>query len=189
MLSISSTPNCRPAQQQSVQRQQQSDVQIANHKTEHSGEAGRQSIRILTLLKTLASVGRLFNNSGAFMSRKRKIQGGVLGLIGFLLSPLSWWNDAFINLPLAIGFGWLVALVYRPAFEAAAIVGYWLTNVLGFVLMHKGAQKLLRDGEPKPYSMRAFGKDLAVSLLYTVLIVGLLRLKVLQPLTSYFTTK
>ena len=123
------------------------------------------------------------------MSRKRKIQGGVLGLIGFLLSPLSWWNDAFVNLPLAIGFGWLVALVYRPAFEAAVIVGYWLTNVLGFVLMHQGLQKLLTDEKPKRYSARDLAKDLAVSLLYTALIVALLKLKILQPFTSYFTAK
>ena len=123
------------------------------------------------------------------MSRKRKIQGGVLGLIGFLLSPLSWWNDAFINLPLAVGFGWLVALVYRPAFEAAVVVGYWLTNVLGFVLMHKGAQKLLKDEQPKRYSTRDLAKDLAVSLLYTTLIVALLKLKILQPLTAYFVAK
>jgi hypothetical protein len=140
-------------------------------------------------LKTLASAPGLFNNSGAFMSRKRKIQGGVLSLIGFLLSPLSWWNDAFINLPLAIGFGWLVALAYRPAFEAAVVVGYWLTNLLGFVLMHKGAQRLLKDEQPKRYSPRDLAKDLAVSLLYTAVIVALLRLKILQPITGYFPGK
>jgi len=73
---------------------------------------------------------------------KRKLQGSVLGFIGFMLSPLSWWNDAFVNLPLAVGFGWLVALIYRPAFEGAVIAGYWLTNVLGLVLMHKGYKQV-----------------------------------------------
>ena len=120
------------------------------------------------------------------MSRKRKIQGGVLGLIGFLLSPLSWWNDAFINLPLAVGLGWLVSLIYRPAFEAAVIVCYWLTNELGFVLMHKGGQKMLSE-KPERYSWRDLAKDVAVSLLYTALIVALLKLRILQPLTGYFT--
>jgi len=38
------------------------------------------------------------------MSWKRKVQGGMLGFIGFMLSPLSWWNDAFVNLPLALAF-------------------------------------------------------------------------------------
>src|SRR5205823_5832647 len=79
------------------------------------------------------------------MAWKRKTAGGFLGFIGFMLSPLSWWNDLFVNVPVAIGFGWLVAFVYRPAFEPAVILGYWLTNVLGFVLMQKGAQRIMFD--------------------------------------------
>jgi hypothetical protein len=36
-----------------------------------------------------------------------------------MLSPLSWWNDLFVNLPLALVFAWLVGLFYKPAFEIA----------------------------------------------------------------------
>ena len=121
------------------------------------------------------------------MAWKRKIQGGVLGLIGFLLSPLSWWNDAFVNLPLALAFAWVISLFYRPAFEAAVIIGYWLTNLLGFVLMHKGGQKMLAQAQPKLYSRADLLRDLAVSLIYTLLIVVLLKLKILQPITNYST--
>jgi len=119
------------------------------------------------------------------MSWKRKAQGGILGFVGFMLSPLSWWNDLFVNVPLAVAFAWVVSLVYKPAFMTAAIVGYWLTNVLGFVLMHKGAQKAL-SAEDKPYTARQFIRDLAVSLLYTLLIVVLARMGVLKPATDYF---
>jgi hypothetical protein len=112
--------------------------------------------------------------------------GSVLGFIGFMLSPLSWWNDLFVNVPLAAGFAWLISLVYSPAFLPAAVVGYWLTNVLGFVLLHKGAQQLLAQAERKPYSKRALIHDLSISLLYTLVIVVLVKLKVLQPITSYF---
>ena len=38
------------------------------------------------------------------MPVKRKIYGGFLSVLGFMLSPLSWWNDAFVNLPLAVGY-------------------------------------------------------------------------------------
>jgi hypothetical protein len=102
-----------------------------------------------------------------------------------MLSPLSWWNDAFVNLPLAVGFGWLVALVYRPAFEGAVITGYWLTNVLGLVLMHKGYKQFGPPEAATPYTWRSFYRDLLISLLYTLAIFLLLKLKFLKPFTEY----
>jgi len=119
------------------------------------------------------------------MSRKRKITGGLIAVVGFMLSPLSWWNDLFVNLPLAVAFAWIVSLLYRPAFNTCVVFGYWLTNVLGFVLMHKGAQKMLSEADRK-YSRRDFARDVAVSLLYTALILVLIRFGVLRPIQSYF---
>src|ERR1051325_10994522 len=119
------------------------------------------------------------------MGWQQKVHGGILGFVGFMLSPLSWWNDAFVNLPLAIGFAWLVARFYKPAFAPGVVIGYWLTNVLGLVLMHKGAQNL-RQSEEKAYGRRDLAKDVVISLLYTGLIVLLLRMKVLRPLENYF---
>ena len=119
------------------------------------------------------------------MSWKRRAGGSALATLGFLLSPLSWWNDLFVNVPLALGFAWLVGWVWRPAFEPAIVVGYWLTNVVGFILLHKGAQLALAKGIPLPYTRKALLRDLAISLLYTALIVVLIKLKVLQPVTDY----
>jgi hypothetical protein len=119
------------------------------------------------------------------MGWKRKMQGGMLGFIGFMLSPLSWWNDLFVNVPLALAFAWVVGLFYRPGFEAACIVGYWLTNVLGFVLMHKGAKKIMVEGEEKKYSGRDLARDVGISLLYTLLIVVLIKFKIVQPIGNY----
>jgi hypothetical protein len=117
------------------------------------------------------------------------MQGGALGFIGFMLSPLSWWNDLFVNVPLAVAFGWLVSLVYRPAFEAAVIVGYWLTNVLGFVLMQKGARRIISDQSPRPYLRRDLLRDVGISLLYTLLILVMVKLGWIQPITGYFERK
>ena len=122
------------------------------------------------------------------MNWKRKTFGGVMGFIGFMLSPLSWWNDLFVNVPLAVAFAWGVSLLYKPAFFPAAILGYWLTNVLGFVLMHKGAQKILSEKD-KPYGRRRLFLDVLISLLYTLLIVVLIKLGVLKPVTDYFQQK
>ena len=119
------------------------------------------------------------------MGWKRKFKGGVLALIGYMLSPLSWWNDLFVNVPLALVFAWVVSLAYRPAFEPSLIVGYWLTNVLGLVLMHKGAQKVLA-AEDRKYTRRDLLRDVGISLLYTGLILVLLWLGILKPIRNYF---
>ena len=122
------------------------------------------------------------------MAWRRKVTGGVLAFVGYMLSPLSWWNDLFVNVPLALVFAWVVSFFYRPAFEACVIVGYWLTNVLGFVLMQKGGVKMFSK-EDKPYSRRALLRDVGISLLYTGLIVLLLKLEILKPFEGYFERK
>ncbi len=118
------------------------------------------------------------------MAWKRKVTGGVLAFIGFMLSPLSWWNDLFVNVPLALAFAWLVSWFYQPAFSVSLVVGYWLTNVLGFILMHKGAQKIVSE-KADPYSRRDLLRDVGISLFYTALIVALVKLGFLQPIQSY----
>jgi hypothetical protein len=119
------------------------------------------------------------------MSWQTKTKGGILAVIGYLLSPLSWWNDAFVNLPLALAFGWLIALFYKPAFEPAVVFGYWLTNVLGFVLMHKGGRKIL-SSDQREYSRRDLFRDVLVSLAYTLFIIALLKGGILKPVENYF---
>ncbi len=91
----------------------------------------------------------------------------------------------FVNVPLALVFAWIVSAFYKPAFAASLVIGYWLTNVAGFVLMHKGAQQLLSK-EEKRYSRRELIKDVVISLLYTLLIIVLIKLGVLKPFQHYF---
>jgi len=119
------------------------------------------------------------------MALRRKITGGALALIGYMLSPLSWWNDMFVNVPLALVFAWVVSAFYKPAFGPAMVIGYWLTNVLGFVLMHKGAQQMFSDRDRR-YSRVELLKDVAISLIYTLIIVGLIKVGVLKPFQNYF---
>jgi len=125
--------------------------------------------------------GRKARTLRAPMTWKRKATGGVLAFIGYMLSPLSWWNDAFVNIPLALAFAWVVALFYKPAFEASWVLGYWLTNIIGMVMMHKGAQKMLRK-EDRKYSWRDSVRDVGISLLYTGVIVLLLKLGIVKPI-------
>jgi hypothetical protein len=119
------------------------------------------------------------------MRLRRKISGGFLAFAGYLLSPLSWWNDLFVNVPLALAFAWVVSVCYKPAFGVSVVLGYWLTNVLGFVLMHKGAQQML-SGEEKRYTRRELIRDIGISLLYTLVVVALVQYGLLKPIQDYF---
>ncbi|MFH1077349.1 MAG: hypothetical protein V1753_11070 [Pseudomonadota bacterium] len=113
----------------------------------------------------------------------KKLYGGILGTIGFLLSPLSWWNDLFVNFPIAYISACAVNLVYKGVFLWAFIVSYWITNVLGFVLLQKGLESTLEDdNEKNKYSWKNFLRDALLSLVYTLLIVILVRFGIIKPI-------
>ncbi|MBI5445101.1 MAG: hypothetical protein HY900_28305 [Deltaproteobacteria bacterium] len=113
--------------------------------------------------------------------RRRAVAHGTLAAAGYLLSPLSWWNDLFVNVPLAYVFASLVALLLPRAFGSALVVGYWATNVVGLVLLHRGAVGLVCATPPCAYSRRMLLKDLGISLLYTAAVALLAWTGVLAP--------
>jgi len=113
----------------------------------------------------------------------QKLYGGVLGTIGFLLSPLSWWNDLFINFPIAYVCACAANFIYRGSFLGSFIIFYWLTNILGFLLLQKGLEKMLRDGKGKNrYSRKRFIRDILLSIGYTVLIIILVKVGIIKPI-------
>ena len=94
--------------------------------------------------------------------------------IGYLLSPLSWWNDPFVNIPIAYLFGSLLALISPRLFTSSVIAGYWITNVVGLILLHKGASGILPTIQRKPMNVKKkLFISLIVSTLYTLLVVAL----------------
>jgi len=88
----------------------------------------------------------------------------VAGL-GWLLSPLSWWNDLVVNVPLAYLFAAPFSLLDERLYVPAFALGYWLTNLLGFVLLHKGVVGVVST---RKATLR---KDLFVATAYTLVIV------------------
>ena len=117
---------------------------------------------------------------------KRRVKGGLLATVGYLLSPVSWWNDLFVNIPLAYVFGAILGLVSEDLFLPAMVAGYWITNILGLVLMHRGAKDVLSKNSRAGYSRRDILADLAVSLVYTILVVALAAVGVLRLPAEYF---
>ncbi|HEY9818022.1 MAG TPA: hypothetical protein V6D20_19765 [Candidatus Obscuribacterales bacterium] len=109
----------------------------------------------------------------------RRLWGGTLVVVGYLLSPLCWWNDLVINLPLALGFGYLFSRPWPDALVPMTGVGYWLTNVIGFVLMQQGAATALQKDRQGSKS-RSLRNGLITSTVYTVAIVVLIQVHILE---------
>lgn len=113
---------------------------------------------------------------------KKKLKGGLIVTAGYILSPLSWWNDLFINIPIAWLFAFPFGLIHQKLFVPMLILGYWITNVAGFMMMHYGVKKGFINPEQDynsdheeisnpVYSKKAFLKDVAISVLYTLVVV------------------
>lgn len=115
----------------------------------------------------------------------RRIQGGILAMAGWLLSPLTPWNDIVVNLPLAMAFAWVVSLAWPEAYTFTVLVGYLVSNVAGLLMLHLGARRALGSAQPRPYTRRDLVRSLALALAYTVLVMLLVHFGVLQPLGGY----
>ena len=113
---------------------------------------------------------------------KTKIKGSVLAFIGYVLSPLSWWNDLYVNIPIAYVFALAFSFFDKSLFGPVLVVGYWLTNVAGFVLLHRGVTEMYGYNSKRGPLRSEILFDIFVSLGYTVLVVGLLSLGWLKPL-------
>ena len=103
--------------------------------------------------------------------------------IGFMLSPLSWWNDLLINIPLSYVFSFPFSLVSPRLFIPSFIAGYFLTNVLGFVLMHRGTRRF--RNEAMGYNAKTLKKEVLISGAYCLLILILAIFGIIKPPTEF----
>ncbi|HEY9645727.1 MAG TPA: hypothetical protein V6C88_05125 [Chroococcidiopsis sp.] len=110
----------------------------------------------------------------------KRLRGGFLFVLGYMLSPLSWWNDLFFNLPFAYGLGYLVSRVAPHYFLPAAIAGYWLSNVAGILLMQLGVIDVFQgDGKERNFKKELF-TGVVSSTVYTFVILGLIHFHILE---------
>lgn len=100
------------------------------------------------------------------------IKHAVSFVIGFVLSPLSWWNDLFVNVPLAYAMTWpalkLTSFIFpvsKGFFITAFIFNYWITNIVGMAMMHYSGKKLINKD-----AKLDIAKDLIVGIIYSIII-------------------
>jgi hypothetical protein len=110
----------------------------------------------------------------------KKLKGGFFLVVGYLLSPLCWWNDLFFNLPIAYFFGHICSWLSPNLFLPGSIAGYWLSNIIGILLMQVGVVDVF-EGQSKERNLKKeLFTGLASSTIYTILIVLLIQLKILD---------
>lgn len=105
---------------------------------------------------------------------------------GWLLSPLTFWNDAFVNIPIAYLCASLVfGLAHfgarapaRAGFLFMVLVFYWLTNILGLVIMFLSGVRMARG---EAFTRQALLKTVLTILVYSIVLVLLHNAGVLKP--------
>ena len=98
---------------------------------------------------------------------KRKIKGRILVIVGYILSPISWWNDLFVNIPLAYVFALPFGFFSKKLFLPAMILGYWVTNIIGFIMMHHGVKDLISKEKSKYTRKKLIKSGIYHIILYT----------------------
>jgi len=86
-----------------------------------------------------------------------------------------------VNVPLAYLFSWPFSVLHEQLFVPAFIFGYWLTNLLGLMMLHRGSTWLLKKQRDK----FSFKKSFVVSLIYSALIFAVVMLGWLESPAQY----
>jgi hypothetical protein len=113
--------------------------------------------------------------------KKQRLISIILISTGFLLSPLTWWNDLVVNVPLAYIFAIPFSLINEKLFLPAFVFGYWLTNLAGLLLMHWGAEGIVRNRKVQP----GLKHSLLISIVYTLIIILMVSFGWLAPPSKY----
>jgi hypothetical protein len=110
----------------------------------------------------------------------KKLRGGFFLVIGYLLSPLCWWNDIFFNLPIAYFFGYVCSLFSPNLLLPCSIIGYWVSNIVGILLMQFGTVDIFQKQPEERNLKKELLTGVVSSTIYTIAILALIQLKILD---------
>lgn len=134
----------------------------------------------------LSLIGKIFPEQLQQFVRKgfkefnlKKLRGTFLLVIGYLLSPLCWWNDLIFNLPISYCFGYICSWLSPNLFFPGLIVGYWLSNIAGILLMQAGTVDVFQQSNERNLKKELL-MGLATSTVYSLAIVALIQFKIID---------
>jgi len=109
----------------------------------------------------------------------KKIIQAALFFTGWLLSPFTWWNDIFVNIPISYLLANILFYTTHLAFIKLVIGSYWLTNIVGILLMYIGGKDLFLSSRHK---VRTIVSLTVFLLIYSAVMLYLDRRGTLQPI-------
>ena len=95
--------------------------------------------------------------------------------LGWLLSPLTSWNDIFLNIPLAYLLAMAAVKTFHTDFVITLLSAYWLTNIIGIVMMVASGQSIFRDKNNRTRELLVILGTLIVYSLLMIVIGNIVR--------------
>jgi hypothetical protein len=99
--------------------------------------------------------------------------------VGWLLSPLTFWNDAFVNIPIAYICASLAYRMARLDFVKSMLVFYWLSNLLGILIIYFAGRRILADKKTRAHEITI---TILTILIYSAILILISNAGFLKPL-------
>ena len=115
---------------------------------------------------------KAYNSMSAFIKN-------TVFFIGWMLSPLTFWNDVFVNIPISYFCASLAIRFIRADFLFLVLVFYWLSNGIGILMMFFSGKSIMRDKSNRLNALKTF---LITVIIYSIIIVILSKIGVLKPI-------
>lgn len=108
----------------------------------------------------------------------KKLLGRSIFFLGWLLSPFTFWNDAFVNIPLSYICASLFIRLFPSDFLLTVLIFYWLSNLIGIFMMYAAGKNILKGGGNLILEL---AKLLCAIALYSLILLILGRTGILKP--------
>ena len=99
--------------------------------------------------------------------------------IGWMLSPLTFWNDVFVNIPISYLCASLAMRFIKADFLFLVLIFYWLSNGFGILMMYLSGKSIMQDKSTRLNTLKTL---LVTIIIYSMIIVILGKTGVLKPI-------
>ena len=112
-------------------------------------------------------------------AQPKRLVNRVVFFVGWVLSPFTFWNDTFVNIPLSYLAANIMIRFVRIDFLMAVLISYWISNILGIAIMYFSGRLIIAGRKELVREAVIFAATVFV---YSIIMIVLYRTGVLKPL-------